>query len=375
MRLGVFISIYAFTTHSVFLLAGTLMLLGCCAERADAQRRPGGSEAATVRGVVRATTGEAIPYASIALLPAFATRFTDDSGAFSFTGVARGTYHLVARQVGYTPRDTSIVVEAGASVTVAVALERFVVELSAITVVGEMARPGGIWRCTNPGVPDSAQDPAVAAVFDQLRENAQRYWLLADSYPAFYRLERRFGRHDRDFERLVARWVDTVGLRTDARWRYAPGHLLADVPLARGRTELQVRLPTLPDFADPVFLQNHCFQLEGLDTIAGGRYVRLDFRAAERIMDPDADGSAYLDPGTYLIRYTKVWLTRAERAATGLANFQATVAFREILPNLVLPERISSVQFVYQGSQLVEFAEEQRMIDMSFLRPLPQRRP
>jgi hypothetical protein len=363
------------TTHSVLLLAGALVILGSCAERAEAQHRPGGSGAATVRGVVRATTGEAIPYASVALLPAFAARFTDDSGAFLFTGVAPGTYHLVARQVGYTPHDTSIVVEASASVTVAVALEHFVVELSAITVVGEMARPGGVWRCTNPGAPDSAQDPEVAAVFDQLRENAQRYWLLADSYPAFYRLERRFGRHDRDWERLVVRWTDTVGLRTDTRWRYAPGHLLADVPLARGRTELQVNLPTLPDFVDPVFVQNHCFRLEGLDTIAGGRYVRLDFRAAERIADPDADGSAYLDPGTYLIRYAKVWLTRPERAATGLSSFQATVAFREILPKLVLPERISSVQFVYQGSQLVEFAEEQRMIDVSFLRALPKRQP
>lgn len=375
MRLGVSISIYAITTRSVLVLTASLVLLGSWAGRADAQRRPGESGAATVRGVVRATTGEAIPYASVALLPAFATRFTDDSGAFVFTAVAPGTYHLVARQVGYTPRDTSIVVEASASVTVAVALEHFVVELSAITVVGAMARPGGLWRCTNPGAPDSAQDPAGAAVFDQLRENAQRYLLLADSYPAFYRLERRFGRHDRDWERLAVSWADTVGLRTDTRWRYAPGHLLADMPLARGRTELEVQLPTLPDLVDPVFLRNHCFRLEGLDTIAGGQYVRLDFRAAERIVDPDADGSAYLDRSTYLIRYAKVWLTRPERAGTGLASFQATVAFREILPDLVLPERISSVQFAYQGAQLVEFAEEQRMIDMSFLRPLPQRRP
>jgi len=363
------------TAHSVLLLLGALVLLGSRAERAGAQGRPGESGTTSVRGVVRATSGEAIPYASVALPPAFGARFTDDSGAFVFAGVAPGTYHLVARQVGYTPRDTSIVVAAGASVTVAVALERFVVELSAITVMGEMARPGGVWRCTNPGVPDSAEDPAGAAVFDQLRENAQRYWLLADSYPAFYRLERRFGRHDREWERLVVSWADTVGLRTDTRWRYAPGHLLTDMPVGRGRTELEVQLPTLPDFVDPVFLRNHCFRLEGLDTIAGGQYVRLDFRAAERIVDPDADGSAYLDRSTFLIRYSKVWLTRPERAATGLANFQATVAFREILPNLVLPERISSVQFAYQGAQLVEFAEEQRMIDLSFLRPLPQRRP
>jgi len=359
--------------HAALLLAAALALLCAGAERAGAQRQPGEGVAATVRGTVRATTGEAVAYASVALPPAFGARFTDDSGVFVFTGVPPGTYRLVARQVGYTPRDTAVVVQAGASVTVGVALERFVVELSAITVVGARARQGGLWRCTNPGVPDSTQDPAVAAVFGQLSENAQRFLLLADSYPAFYRLERRFGRHDPEFERLVVNRTDTVGLRTDTRWRYAPGHLLADMPVGHGRTELQVQLPTLPDFADPVFLQNHCFRLEGLDTIGGGDYVRLDFRAAERIVDPDADGSAYLDPGTYLIRYTRVWLTRPERAATGLASFQATVGFREILPNLALPERISSVQFAYQGSLPVEFAEEQRMIDLSFLRPLPRR--
>ncbi len=362
-------------TPSAILIATMLVALGLLAGRADAQRPAAGGGAGVVRGAVRSTSGEAIPYASIALLPGHSARFTDDSGSFAFSGVAAGTYHLVARQVGYTPRDTVVVVEPGATVTIALGLERFVVELSAITVVGEMARPGGVWRCTDPGVPDSIQAPEVAAVFDQLRENAQRFWLLADSYPAVYRLERVFGRPDPDRNRLDVSWSDTVDLRTDTRWRYQPGHLLAEVRAPRGGTELQVNLPTLPDFADPVFLRNHCFRLAGIDTLAGKSYVRLDFRAYARIADPDADGSAYLDPKSYLIRFAKVWLTWPERAATGLAGFQALVAFREIVPNLVLPERISNVQDVYQGSRLVEFAEEQRMVDVRFLTPLPGRRP
>ncbi len=354
--------------------AALAMMLAGGVPCAAAQAAPDARAAGVVRGVVRSTSGGAVPYASVALTPRFSARFTDDSGGFAFAGVGRGTYRLVARQVGYRPRDTTVVVGAGESVTVTITLEQFAVELSEITVVGELASPVGPWRCTRPGAPDPVEAPELAAVFDQLRENAQRYWLLADSYPALYRMERRFGTVDRERGTLVTTWTDTVDLRTDTRWRYRPGRLLANVRAPRGGSELQVNLPTLPDFADTVFQQNHCFRLAGMDTLQGGTWVRLDFRAAERIVEPDADGSAYLDPGSYLIRFAKVHLTRPQRAATGLESFEATVTFREIVPSLMLPDRISNVQEVYQGSYLARFGEEQRTVEMTFLRPLPVRR-
>ncbi|MGD0992515.1 MAG: carboxypeptidase-like regulatory domain-containing protein [Gemmatimonadales bacterium] len=331
-----------------------------------------GQQTGGVRGVVRSTLGEAIPYAVVALEPGSPRRFTDDSGAFAFPGLAPGTYHLRARQVGYKPFDTTLTVAPGSVVMVVASLEHLVVELEEIRVVARASRWG---RCTEPGPPDSASAPDVAALFEQLRQNAERYWLLADAYPAVYRMERRFGRPNYAQRGVVVNRTDTVDLRTDARWGYAPGRLVADVPSPGGGTEPQVNLPTLPDFADSIFLANHCFRVGGIESVDGARYVRLDFRAAEAIRDPDADGSAYLDPDTYLIRFVRVQLTRPELAMAGLEGLEATVTFREIVPSLVLPDHITSVQSVVDGLRHVETVEEQQRVDFYFLRSLPTRRP
>jgi hypothetical protein len=330
------------------------------------------TQSGTLRGVVRSTLGEPIAYAVVELEPGPPRRFTDDSGTFAFPGLAAGMYHLRARQVGYKPFDTTVVLAHETAVVVVASLEHLVVELEEIRVV---ARGGPSNRCTAPGPPDPASAPEAAAIFEQLRQNAERYWLLADAYPAVYRMERRFGRPDYYRRGVVVDRRDTVDLRTDARWRYAPGRLVTDEPSPRGGTEPQVNLPTLPDFADSTFLVNHCFRLAGLQTLEGESLLQLDFRAAEQIRDPDADGSAYLDPRTYLIRYVRVQLTRPELVMAGLESLEATVAFREIVASLVLPDRISSVQTVTQGRNHMQTVEEQQTVDFHFLQSLPTQRP
>jgi len=324
-----------------------------------------------VRGAVRTTLGDRIPYAVVILEPGVPRRFSDDSGAFAFPGLAPGTYHLGARQVGYKPFDTTVVVTADSTVVVAVALEHVVVQLEAIQVV---ARSGSSGRCTAPGPPDPAVNPEFAAVFDQLRQNAERYWLLADSYPAIYRMERRFGRPDNYNRRLAVDRTDTIELRTDARWQYAPGRVATNVLGARD-ISLQVNLPGLPDFADSAFLANHCFRFAGFQEWEGRRYARLDFRPADAIADPDASGSAYLDPDTYLVRFTRVRLTKPDRVTAGLEGVEATEAFREVVPSLVVPDRISSVQTSWARNTQVQVGEEQRTVSFQFLRPLPVQRP
>jgi hypothetical protein len=325
-----------------------------------------------VRGIVRSTLGEAIPYAVVALEPGPPRRFTDDSGTFAFPGLAPGTYHLRVRQVGYKPFDTTLAVPRGGAVMVVASLEHLVVELEEIRVVARASRWG---KCTDPGPPDSASAPDAAALFEQLRQNAERYWLLADAYPAVYRMERRFGRPDYTRRGVVVNRTDTVDLQTNARWGYAPGRVVVEEPRPGGGTDRQVNLPTLPDLADSKFLANHCFRVGGIESVDGVRYVRLDFRAAEAIEAPDADGSAYLDPDTYLIRFVRVQLTRPELAMAGLGSFEATVTFREIVASLVLPDHISSVQTVVDGLRHVETVEEQQTVDFHFLQALPTRRP
>ena len=358
------------------LASGALLALAGAIAPASAQETtPSGA----LGGVVRSTLGDRIPYALVALEPGYPWRFTDDSGSFRFLDLPPGTYHLRARQVGFKPLDTSVVVTGDGALVVAVALEHLVVELEAIRVV---ARSGATERCTEPGPPDPAVDPEFASVFDQLRLNAERYWLLADSYPAVFRVERRFGHPGRGDGRLAVERIDTVDLRTDARWHYAPGRVLSEVP-GTGGAETQMNLPGLPDLADTAFLANHCFSFAGLEELDGRTYARLDFVAADAIGEPDASGSAYLDPATYLIRLTRVRLTRPVRASSDLQSLEVTEVFREVVPSLVLPDRISSVQtsrVLDAGAHIwwprtVERVEEQRTVGFSFLRPLAAQRP
>jgi len=353
-------------------LAALLVFAAAAPVRAQTPQRGG------VRGVVRSTLGDPIPYAVVVLEPGVPRRFTDDSGSFAFPGLAPGTYVLRARQVGFKPVDTTVVVTGDSAVVVSVALEHFVVELAAIRVVAPSYE-----TCAMPGAPDPALYPGFAAVFEQLRQNGERYWLLADSYPAIYRLERRFGHTDNYFRRLVVDRTDTVELRTDARWHYTPGRVVTEVPGPSG-TEMQFNLPGLPDFADSAFVANHCFRFGGLEKLEGRRYVRLDFRAADAIKDPDAGGSALLDPESYVVHLLRVYLTRADLVTSGLESFQATVTFREVTPRLVLPDRISSVQRSSVSapgmrwgtvSTVVETVEDQRTVSVSFVRALPTQRP
>jgi hypothetical protein len=274
--------------------------------------------------------------------------------------------------VGYKPFDTTLTVARDGAVEVTVPLEHLVVELAEMRVV---ARTGGFGRCTAPGAPDPATYPELAAVFEQLRQNAERFWLLADSYPAVFRMERRFGVPGRSPFGVLAERVDTLELRTDARWHYAPGRVVTEEPGARGGTDLQVNLPSLPDFADTAFIANHCFRLAGTDSVEHAEYLRLDFRAAERIKEADADGSALLDPHSYLVRYVRIRLTRPERVAGYLEDLRATVAFREIMPSLMVPDRISGVQTNFGRVGVADRVEEQRLVDFRFLHALPKQRP
>jgi hypothetical protein len=332
--------------------------------RALAQR-PG---ATSVRGVAR-SGGEAVPYAVVSLVPGHGQRFTDDSGAFAFTGVAPGRYRLLVRQIGFRPLDTTVTKVAGAALAVAVTLERLAVQLADITVTA----PG---RCTAPGPPDSALSGDLAAVFDQLRQNAERYALLADSYPHRYRLARTFTDYDQTDQVL---WTasDTVEYQSNTRSRYRPG---AVVGWGRGpeRTAAHVlNLPSLSDLADSAFQGSHCFAYRGMVERDSARLIRFAFRVAEAVRTPDIEGEVELDATTYRIRYATIRLTRPGRALSGLLSASDTITFAEVAPNIVLPSRVvgTLVPAVQSGvrRQVARSTEEQRLIGIEFLRPLPGR--
>jgi hypothetical protein len=323
-----------------------------------------------LRGLVRSTANEAIPYAVVALTPGFGQRFTDEAGAFVFANVPPGTYHLIVRQVGFRPFDTTVVKAANTLLSLTVTLERLAVELSAITVVA--AR-----HCTEPGLPDSVATPELASIFDQLRQNAERYAFLADSYPFRYRIARTFTDYD-NADQVLWTATDTVQYQSNARSRYRPGDVVGFGPGPARTTARILKLPTLSDLADSAFLANHCFSFAGAVQQEGQRMVRFQFRPAESLRMADIEGDVALDAQSYQVRHATVRLTRAGRAMPGLLSAADTMTFTELYPNIVLPSRVEGtlVPSPEYGvrRKVGRSTEVQRLIDVHFLRALPGRR-
>ena len=320
----------------------------------------------SLRGtVISAESREPLGLSIVTLHPGLGTQFTDQDGAFSFAGAGAGMFLLSVRQIGYVPLDTQIVLRADIPVTLLVTLRRLAVELPAITVIGHA-------RCTKPGPPDREVTPALAAVFDQLMENARRLELLADSYPFRYRLERSQREVTRRRDSLRAE-VDTIELEQhQTRRRYRPGLIVTSgTGPYTGLTV--VTLASLHELADSSFHQSHCFRLAGRDTVEGESLIRIDFEPDDELGSTDIAGSAYLDPLTYGLRFTETRLTRPERAE--LKNVRSVVArtrFREIAPGIVLQDQVRAV-WVYRSSVNANRVETQRLLGVHFSRTLPQK--
>ena len=322
-----------------------------------------------VRGVVQAGTDEPVPYAVVALNPRFAQRFTDGAGIFVFSRVPAGTYHLLVRQVGFKPLDTAVVVVANQTLAVNATLERLTVQLEAITVVASRG-------CTQPGPPD-AGTPELAALFDQLKQNATQYKLLATNYQFRYKMARRFT--DLDEAGNVA-WArgDTVEYVSSALVHYRPGDVVGVATLPDGSTTPAVVLPTLSDLADSVFQARHCFSLIGQVEQDGAEVVRFHFRPPDALEAPDLEGDVDLDPRSYQIRRASISLTHADKVQDGMRSATSTITFAELLPNIVVQKRVESVQVLAEpalqlggAKHIARYVEVQRLVGTRFLRPLP----
>ena len=317
----------------------------------------------SLRGtVVSAETREPLGLSIVTLHPNIGKRFTDPFGVFAFPDIPAGTYLLSVRQIGYAPLDTQIVVRGDGATTILAVLRHLAVELPAITVFGHAT-------CTHPGPPDQEVTPALAAVFDQLIENARRLELLADSYPFRYRLERTLREVNRRGDSLRAT-IDTIELdRNETRRRYRPG-LVVSPGTGPFSGLTVVTLASLFELADSAFQQNHCFRLAGRDTIEGESLVRIDFEPVERLDISDLAGSAYLDSVTYGLRYTETRLTRPQRSGLDIRALVARTRFRDIAPGVPLQDYVRAVSTLRLGPNASR-VETQRLLTVHFRRALP----
>lgn len=320
----------------------------------------------TISGIVLTKEG-AVPLAySVVSAPSLGReRFSNVEGVFRLGDIPAGPLQLRVRHLGYSPVDLSVTVRAGETDTVRVSLAHIAVRLTAVNV---RAYP----ECKKPGIPKASADSAFATVFDQLRQNAEQYRLLTDTYPFIYAVERTLWRELGNGNSRTE-GIDTVVVNAP-RWTYKPGAVVTR--RGRGRfATTSMNIPTLVNFADKAFLENHCFYNGGLETVDGADLLRIDFNAASRIKDPDVDGSMYLDPVTFQIRRSVLRLTKIPPGVPGLVETEAVTLFGEILPSIPVIADVASVNRLRADNNRptaeVSANERQRLIQVQFTKGKP----
>jgi hypothetical protein len=318
----------------------------------------------TIVGVIVAKeSGEVLPHSVVGVASFDLRRFANDSGVFVLRDVPPGSRVVQVRRLGYAPKDVAVLVQAGVRDSVRIELTRVAVKLAAVQVRADAA-------CTTPGL-EAVTDTALATVLTQLRMNAEQYRLLTEAYPFVYGHERMFVSALKSGETRMD-VVDTVLIGSTSAWRYRPGHVLTREGNRR-RGSLFFNLPTLPDFADRLFLDNHCFADGGIDHVDGHELIRIDVVASSRIKNPDVNGSIFLDPRTFQIRRAVLRLSRNPRV-NGMTGLEVTTLFQEALESVPIITQVYSVQ-TFDGRDrrrnVVAAYEHHRMVTFTFLGARP----
>ena len=325
--------------HSRSVVIGLISLAAAARAPADFHRRAPGrvarwpgptadSSAVLTGTLVDADADHPVPYGTVTLLGTDWAAFADANGAFRMGGFPAGTYIVRARQIGYAPKDTTVVIApAPAITTVTFHMHRIPALLRLVKVEGH--RSG---RCTtNTGVPDSTADLPLARIFTQVRENADRFRLLADAYPYRYRrVERNILRSDPGGDSATS--TDTVSYESRSRRAYHVGGVIYDAADDGGRHRQYMYLPAFRDLADSNFLAVHCFTYGGTELADGNRLLRIDFRPADTITVPDVEGSIYLDSARLIVRRAVFRMTKPEAAKSPILGLTVTATYREVAP-------------------------------------------
>ena len=332
-------------------------------EAQDATPPAGARGSFTLTGkVIAEATGAPLPYSTVTIEQIGRERFTDETGTFTYFAVPAGKYRIRVRQLGYTPFDSTLQLNA-ASASPVFSLVRVPSTLADVNVTAPMR------QCIVPEENGYVADADLTTVLGEARKNAERERLLRRTYPFEYKLAQAHDTYDlRDSTHSIV--YDTITFRSDDIWRYRKGKVVSpDRSKIFGEVRV-MRLPTLTDLADQRFLLAHCFKYAGIYSEDGPPEHRIDFAPVPEISAPDVEGSIFIDSATYLIRRAEFRLTKGGSIKPPVLGMTVTTTYREILPNVALFDEIRSVQPLPRrpsDDHLTEFRQTQQLLSFRFL--------
>jgi hypothetical protein len=339
-------------------------LLVCAAAQLHAQGRTG-----RLDGSVRAVQTDApLPYAVVKIPALSLERFTDGSGMFTLTGLPSGTHDVLVRRIGYTPWRGTVRIVTDSTTRLDVQLDQLPQRLAAVAVL-EMS------ACRNPGPPDPALQQEVSSLLAQLRENADRYRLLAVQYPFAYSQMRALG--ELSVSTFRVQKVDTTIVPSSARVPYRPGGLVKRRTSKERGEEFTMSIPTLMELSDDAFIRAHCFGYGGTVRVGKETWARVNMRAADRLWSPDVHGAFFLDSATSQLRRMDLDMSRPDLLPAQLQRVQAVhvvTSFRDIASGLSVIESVCAVHQLQRppGSDaLASPAELQQLLSYRFATPPP----
>jgi hypothetical protein len=345
-------------------------VLALCAAAVARAQTPAPTGTGTVVGVVViGGTTVGLGYSVIAVPAASLELFSDSDGRFVFAAVPAGRAAIRAKHLGYLPLDTTVVVAAGDTTRVTLELEHVPAQLPAVRTTATV--------CDYPGAPTLRNDERLAALFEQMKENAERHRLLVRSYPFEYTVERMVKRWEPDSGARVTE-TDTLRRTSERGWRYRPGQMMSEQSNPPGRIGgrwITMIVPELADFADDVFLVNHCFEFAGAVIVDAASLLRIDFVPARSVRTPDVAGSLFLDPTSFQIRRTVMRLVNPTRQVNDLVESQEVqTIFGEVVPGVPITAQMSSLVIPSEAVRVIipePSLETQNVIRVRFLRGKP----
>jgi hypothetical protein len=168
------------------------------------------------------------------------------------------------------------------------------------------------------------------------------------------------------------RSVDTLRFASRTLPPYSPGNLVQAIDTTAKRGQKELRLPTLIDLADPVFVANHCFRFQGVERVSDTATFRIDFKPTDDVRGPDVEGSVFIDSASYLIRRAVFRLTKPSRVDPPVIGVEVTTTYYEIFKGLSLFGNIHSVQPLSRRFAFpVEMLQDEKLIAVRFYGATP----